>query len=121
MNTEKFLIKIRIFFVNMFRRIAFLIATVVIWPIYIITTMIYTPLLYLVLLIVMPVLWVILGSGKMFKSIYFFLFYRKNKKLWYEDYDADYEDEKFFSAVPIWAKYLQKNYLDKILPENERD
>lgn len=109
------------FFVNMFRRIIFLIATVVIWPIWFITTIIYTPLFYFILLIVIPILWLIIGSGELLDKIGFILFYRENDELWYKEYDSDYKNGKFFSVVPRWARYLQENYLNNILPKNDRD
>ena len=123
---KNFLKNVGLFLWNILRRIAFLVATIIMWPVWIVTTVIYVPLEVAFLLFVAPILWVILGcgeqGGELFVKIGKFLFFRKNKEIWHTDYTTTYEaDGTFFSLMPCWAEYVQKEYLVKILPEDERD
>ncbi len=115
-NMKNILSKIGKFLYTFLCRVLFVVLSALLWPVYIATTVVFVPIEFFILLFILPILWVFVGTDIM-NEVGYFLYRRQNKQLWHTDYSTEYDKNgRFISFVPIWAFYVQENWLCKLIP-----
>ena len=101
---------------NFFRRVLWLVLSIVNWAIYVPTFLIVFALEIVFIFFCCPIIWVFIGKKKT-QIIFEYLFTHSNSKLWYiEEWKRGCK--KFESIIPTHGKFIQE-YIDMILPEND--
>ena len=101
---------------NFFRRMLWLVLTLVNWAVYI-PTFFAVFITEVVMYIVLPIIWMFAGKTNT-EKVYNALFTHSNEKLWFVEPWDRVGRVKFESIIPIHGKYIQK-YINLILPKND--
>ena len=102
------------YFKNLGKRLLYVVETIINWAIYLPIGGIIFVLEFLGTVVFVPLLWILAGTDTTNKVMDLFYFH-SNDELWLREPGDN--PEHFDSMIPIWAYYVQKHYLKKLIKD----